>query len=104
MKENVQQPDTVHSNDYWRQMYDELEEQVYHMMEMTLELIEKESNSSNPKRLSITTFNSLHAPSDFQKEFRRLQLFEHRIHVTFLGRITLRYIALKRILKKLLHR
>lgn len=103
MNNNVQDENTVHSGDYWKKMYDELETQMYSMMEMTLDLLEKESNNSNGS-YSLNNFNALHAPSDYQKEFRRLQLFEHRIKVTYIGRVTLQYISFKRKLKKLLKR
>lgn len=90
---------------YWKQMYDELEDQMHNMMEMTLELIDKELKkqetnilkSKNPRYEA-----KIDIPKNFEKEYRRLKLFEHRINVTFLGKITLKYIALKSKLRKLI--
>lgn len=90
----------INDAQYWRKMYDELETQMYQMMEMTVDLIEKESgktgNFSKQKMITLATSDEI------ERELRRLQLFEHRIKVTFLGRITLGYIALKRRIRKII--
>ncbi|WP_047982595.1 hypothetical protein [Ornithinibacillus contaminans] len=80
---------------YWKKMYDELEAQMYNMMEMTVELIDSEVNKW-PSKNAEPNFNNFNVPHNSRKEFRRLQLFEHRIKVTWLGKLTLAYIALKR--------
>jgi hypothetical protein len=86
--------------DYWRKMYDELETQMYNMMEMTLELVEKESGRKG-NGLHIRNFSPA-TSKELEKELRRLQLFEHRIKVTFLGKITLKYIELKKKLRRII--
>lgn len=87
---------------YWRTMYEELELQMYNMMEMTLELIDKEAGKGSFTHKKMET--NLDIPKNFQQEFRRLKLFEHRIKVTWLGKLTLKYIALKKKIKSLIKR
>lgn len=99
-KEEVKQYE-INDADYWRRMYDELERQMYQMMEMTLDLIDKETGRKDHNQFIRNKFTH-EIPYDLEKELRRLQLFEHRIKVTFLGRLTLKYIALKRRLRKLI--
>lgn len=87
---------------YWRLMYEELEMQMKNMMEMTLELIDKElANKGHSKKEKVHPVYS-HAPKDLQKELRRLQLFEHRIRVTWIGKLALAYIGLKKRVKTLI--
>ena len=82
--------------------YEELEMQMKNMMEMTLELIDKElANKGHSKREKVHPVYS-HAPKDLQKELRRLQLFEHRIRVTWIGKLALAYIGLKKRVKTLI--
>lgn len=73
-------------NEYWLQMYEELEEQMKQMMKMTLELIENQGEELQK----------------LKKENRDYKLFEHRIKVTLLGKIALKYIHLKMKLKNFL--
>lgn len=100
-KENDIKHYEINDAEYWRKMYDELELQMYQMMEMTLELIDKESRKYSDIKYNSERFIPK-STNDIEKELRRLQLFEHRIKVTLLGKITLKYIALKRRLRKII--
>lgn len=87
-------------NQYWRQMYLELEEQMKNMMHMTLELVENYQGDGKGKKYE----EIINENKKLKKEVHRLHLLEHRFKVTILGRITLKYIALKRKIKLLIMR
>lgn len=99
-------------NEYWKTMYEELELQMKDMMAMTLELIEsngmekqktieKVTNENN--RLREELEKSKMAQKDnikLNKEIRRLKLLEHKFNVTYAGKFTLKYLALKSSIKE----
>jgi hypothetical protein len=82
-------------NAYWKKMYDELEVQMKDMMHMTLDLIENNKNSEGHA-------HETEEIKRLKKEIHRLKLVEHKFKVTFLGRITLKYIAIKSFMKKII--
>lgn len=90
----------------WKMLYEELEEQMHNMMVMTLELIDDELDKQEAylldRKFVKNNALNLSVPNNIEKEYRRLKLFEHRINVTFLGKITLKYIAFKRKLRILI--
>ncbi|WP_058308667.1 hypothetical protein [Gracilibacillus massiliensis] len=79
--------------DYWRKMYDELEEQMFKMMEMTADLLDKESP------MDERTYKRI---KELEIQIREQKLFEHRVKVTWVGKVTLKYISIKRKLKSLI--
>ena len=99
-------------NEYWKTMYEELELQMKDMMSMTLELIESngmekqkiiEKVTKENKRLREEVEKSKMAQkenSKLNKEIRRLRLLEHKFNVTYAGKFTLKYLALKSSIKE----
>ncbi|AOH53479.1 hypothetical protein ABE28_003875 [Peribacillus muralis] len=99
-------------NEYWQTMYEELELQMKAMMSMTLELIE--SNDAEKQKIieNITKENNMLREAykkskvaekeniKLNKEIRRLKLLEHKFNVTYAGKFTLKYLALKSSIKK----
>lgn len=79
--------------EYWKTMYEELEEQMYNMMQMTVDLLEKESPMDERTARRV---------KELEIELRKYKLFEHRVKVTWIGKITLKYISFKRKIKSLL--
>lgn len=89
-KDNYQ---SVQDAEYWKLMYDELEEQMYKMMEMTVDLLEKEAP------MDERTYNRI---KELEMDLRKYKLFEHRIKVTWLGKLALKYINFKKKLRSIL--
>jgi hypothetical protein len=127
------------NNKYWLLRYEELEEQMKQMMEMTLGLIDKEvqiKEKEMQKKIKLLEernkemqlkFKNLEKQNNKLKrqfkgqenvlineikqlkkqnnkldyEKRKLDLFKHRISVTYIGKITLLYISFKRKLSYL---
>ncbi|MGG3556220.1 hypothetical protein ABES23_05900 [Peribacillus frigoritolerans] len=99
-------------NEYWKTMYEELELQMKDMMSMTLELIEsndmeKQKNiekvTKENNRLREEVEKSKMAQMEnikLNKEIRRLKLLEHKFNVTYAGKFTLKYLALKSSIKE----
>ena len=99
-------------NEYWKTMYEELELQMKDMMSMTLELIESngmekqktiENVTKENNRLREEVEKSKMAQKEnikLNKEIRRLKLLEHKFNVTFAGKFTLKYLALKSSIKE----
>ncbi|MFJ7755632.1 hypothetical protein ACQKGI_19700 [Peribacillus muralis] len=99
-------------SEYWQTMYEELELQMKAMMSMTLELIE--SNDAEKQKIieNITKENNMLREAykkskvaekeniKLNKEIRRLKLLEHKFNVTYAGKFTLKYLALKSSIKK----
>ncbi|MDF2000936.1 hypothetical protein [Peribacillus frigoritolerans] len=98
-------------NEYWKTMYEELELQMKDMMSMTLELIESngmekqktiEKVTKENNRLREELEKSKMAQMEnikLNKEIRRLKLLEHKFNVTYAGKFTLKYLALKSSIK-----
>jgi hypothetical protein len=99
-------------NEYWKTMYEELELQMKDMMSMTLELIESNNTEKQNIIENVTKENNmLRAELEkskvakkenikLNKEIRRLKLLEHKINVTYAGKFTLKYLALKSSIKE----
>ncbi|MDM5282724.1 hypothetical protein ABEI56_11505 [Peribacillus castrilensis] len=99
-------------NEYWKTMYEELELQMKEMMSMTLELIESngmekqktiEKVTKENNRLREEVEKSKMAQIEnikLNKEIRRLKLLEHKFNVTYAGKFTLKYLALKSSIKE----
>ncbi|MED4631598.1 hypothetical protein P9443_01550 [Peribacillus frigoritolerans] len=99
-------------NEYWKTMYKELELQMKDMMSMTLELIESngmekqktiEKVTKENNRLREELEKSKMAQMEnikLNKEIRRLKLLEHKFNVTYAGKFTLKYLALKSSIKE----
>ncbi|MEV5040237.1 hypothetical protein MRBLBA21_005220 [Peribacillus frigoritolerans] len=99
-------------NEYWKTMYEELELQMKDMMSMTLELIESngmekqktiEKVTKENNRLREELEKSKMAQMEnikLNKEIRRLKLLEHKFNVTYAGKFTLKYLALKSSIKE----
>ncbi|MBT2603992.1 hypothetical protein J7E55_13365 [Bacillus sp. ISL-53] len=99
-------------NEYWKTMYEELELQMKNMMSMTLELIESndmekqktiEKVTKENNRLREEVEKSKMAQMEnikLNKEIRRLKLLEHKFNVTYAGKFTLKYLALKSSIKE----
>ncbi|MEK4534499.1 hypothetical protein NST21_03920 [Peribacillus sp. FSL K6-1552] len=99
-------------NEYWKTMYEELELQMKDMMSMTLELIENNSTEKQNIIENVTKENnrlreelekSKLAQQEnikLNKEIRRLKLLEHKFKVTYIGKFTLKYLALKSSMKE----
>ncbi|MBT2719449.1 hypothetical protein ABES21_05030 [Peribacillus frigoritolerans] len=99
-------------NEYWKTMYEELELQMKDMMSMTLELIESndmekqktiEKVTKENNRLREEVEKSKMAQMEnikLNKEIRRLKLLEHKFNVTYAGKFTLKYLALKSSIKE----
>lgn len=99
-------------NEYWKTMYKELELQMKDMMSMTLELIESngmekqktiENVTKENNRLREEVEKSKMAQIEnikLNKEIRRLKLLEHKFNVTYAGKFTLKYLALKSSIKE----
>ncbi|PRS40568.1 hypothetical protein C6W19_07860 [Bacillus sp. RJGP41] len=99
-------------NEYWKTMYEELELQMKEMMSMTLELIESngmekqktiENVTKENNRLREEVEKSKMAQIEnikLNKEIRRLKLLEHKFNVTYAGKFTLKYLALKSSIKE----
>jgi PDZ domain-containing secreted protein len=99
-------------NEYWKTMYEELELQMKDMMSMTLELIESndmekqktiEKVTKENNRLREEVEKSKMAQMQkikLNKEIRRLKLLEHKFNVTYAGKFTLKYLALKSSIKE----
>ncbi|UYY99772.1 hypothetical protein OJ967_04350 [Peribacillus frigoritolerans] len=99
-------------NEYWKTMYEELELQMKDMMSMTLELIESngmekqktiEKVTKENNRLREELEKSKMAQMEnikLNKEVRRLKLLEHKFNVTYAGKFTLKYLALKSSIKE----
>jgi hypothetical protein len=93
-------------------MYEELELQMKDMMSMTLELIESngmekqktiEKVTKENNRLREEVEKSKVAQIEnikLNKEIRRLKLLEHKFNVTYAGKFTLKYLALKSSIKE----
>jgi len=76
-------------NQYWLNRYSELENQLYSMCKMYLEI---HTNAEKQYEIEIT---------NIKKELKSLQNFKHSIDVTFMGRIAKSYIQFKKHLKNL---
>ncbi|CAH0197848.1 hypothetical protein SRABI96_01838 [Peribacillus sp. Bi96] len=99
-------------NEYWKTMYEELELQMKDMMSMTLELIESngtekqniiENLTKENARLREELEKSKFAQKEniqLNKEIRRLKSLEHKFNVTYIGKFTLKYLALKSSMKE----
>jgi len=99
-------------NEYWKTMYEELELQMKDMMSMTLELIESNGMEKQKTIEKVTKENdrlreelekSKMAQMEnikLNKEIRRLKLLEHKFNVTYAGKFTLKYLALKSSIKE----
>ncbi|MCD1162955.1 hypothetical protein [Peribacillus frigoritolerans] len=99
-------------NEYWKTMYEELELQMKDMMSMTLELVESngmekqktiEKITKENNRLREEVEKSKMAQMEnikLNKEIRRLKLLEHKFNVTYAGKFTLKYLALKSSIKE----
>ncbi|MGE7648620.1 hypothetical protein ACQKM1_12655 [Peribacillus frigoritolerans] len=99
-------------NEYWKTMYEELELQMKDMMSMTLELIESngmekqktiEKVTKENNRLREELEKSKMAQMEnikLNKEIRRLKLLEHKFNVTYAGKFTLKYLAIKSSIKE----
>ncbi|MFE4706756.1 hypothetical protein [Peribacillus simplex] len=99
-------------NEYWKTMYEELELQMKDMMSMTLELIEASGTEKQKIIENITKENNLLREEleksklaqkeniKLNKEIRRLKLLEHKFNVTYAGKFTLKYLALKSSIKE----
>ncbi|CAH0260631.1 hypothetical protein SRABI80_03209 [Peribacillus frigoritolerans] len=99
-------------NEYWKTMYEELELRMKDMMSMTLELIESngmekqktiEKVTKENNRLREELEKSKMAQMEnikLNKEIRRLKLLEHKFNVTYAGKFTLKYLALKSSIKE----
>ncbi|MBT2616483.1 MULTISPECIES: hypothetical protein [unclassified Bacillus (in: firmicutes)] len=99
-------------NEYWKTMYEELELQMKDMMSMTLELIEsngmekqktieKVTNENNRLREELEKSKMAQKENiQLNKEIRRLKLLEHKFNVTYAGKFTLKYLALKSSIKE----
>ncbi|PAL11473.1 hypothetical protein B8W99_16575 [Peribacillus simplex] len=99
-------------NEYWKTMYEELELQMKDMMSMTLELIEsngmekqktieKVTNENNRLREELEKSKMAQKENiKLNKEIRRLKLLEHKFNVTYAGKFTLKYLALKSSIKE----
>ncbi|MFS0597485.1 hypothetical protein AB1L16_12200 [Peribacillus frigoritolerans] len=99
-------------NEYWKTMYEELEVQMKDMMSMTLELIESNGMEKQKTIEKVTKENnwlreelekSKMAQMEnikLNKEIRRLKLLEHKFNVTYAGKFTLKYLALKSSIKE----
>ncbi|RRN70937.1 hypothetical protein EI200_13010 [Peribacillus simplex] len=99
-------------NEYWKTMYEELELQMKDMMSMTLELlesnntekqniIEKVTKENNMLRVEIEKSKVAQKENiKLNKEIRRLKLLEHKFNVTYAGKFTLKYLALKSSIKE----
>ncbi|MDM5219497.1 hypothetical protein QUF86_01430 [Peribacillus sp. NJ11] len=99
-------------NEYWKTMYEELELQMKDMMSMTLELIEGNSTEKQNIIEKVTKENNILREElekskgaqqeniKLNKEIRRLKLLEHKFNVTYVGKITLKYLALKSSIKE----
>lgn len=99
-------------NEYWKTMYKELELQMKDMMSMTLELIESNGMEKQKTIEKVTKENnelreelekSKMAQMEnikLNKEIRRLKLLEHKFNVTYAGKFTLKYLALKSSIKE----
>ncbi|MEB2490412.1 hypothetical protein SOP93_04360 [Peribacillus frigoritolerans] len=99
-------------NEYWKTMYEELELQMKDMMSMTLELIESngmekqktiEKVTKENNRLREEVEKSKMAQMEnikLNKEIQRLKLLEHKFNVTYAGKFTLKYLALKSSIKE----
>ncbi|WP_342604230.1 hypothetical protein [Peribacillus sp. FSL E2-0159] len=99
-------------NEYWKTMYEELELQMKDMMSMTLELIK--SNGTEKQKIieNVTKENNMLREElekskmaqkeniKLNKEIRRLKLLEHKFNVTYAGKFTLKYLALKSSIKE----
>lgn len=81
---------------YWKKMYEELEEQMKSMMKMSLELMDKYKDSGyEDKYLKLKKENE-----HLKKQIHSLKLLEHKFNVTYLGKITLKYLNLKKKIKE----
>ncbi|MDP9742787.1 UNVERIFIED_ORG: PDZ domain-containing secreted protein [Bacillus sp. B2I3] len=99
-------------NEYWKTMYEELELQMKDMMSMTLELIEcngmekqktieKVTKENNRLREELEKSKMAQMENiKLNKEIRRLKLLEHKFNVTYAGKFTLKYLALKSSIKE----
>ncbi|MFJ7992909.1 hypothetical protein ACIQY5_11980 [Peribacillus frigoritolerans] len=99
-------------NEYWKTMYEELELQMKDMMSMTLELIES-NGMEKQKTIEKVTKENNRLREELEKskmaqmeniklnnEIRRLKLLEHKFNVTYAGKFTLKYLALKSSIKE----
>ncbi|PWU67135.1 MULTISPECIES: hypothetical protein [Gracilibacillus] len=84
---------SVQDAEYWRLMYDELEDQMYKMMKLTVDLLEKEAP------MDERTYKRI---KELELDLRKYKLFEHRVKVTWLGKLTLKYINFKKKLKSII--
>lgn len=99
-------------NEYWKTMYEELELQMKDMMSMTLELIESNGMEKQKTIEKVTKENNRLREEveknkmaqmeniKLNKEIRRLKLLEHKFNVTYAGKFTLKYLALKSSIKE----
>lgn len=88
----------VRDGEYWRVMYEELEVQMKEMMHMSLDMVEKyQANGWEEKYTELKKQNEV-----LLVENKNLKMLEHRVNVTFMGKLTLKYIQLKSQLKKVL--
>lgn len=85
------------SGEYWRMMYEELEQQMKQMMLMTSDLIDNEF-----KKNETELINNRRKIKVLEKQVKNLKRLEHSIKVTFIGKIALKYIALKRKIRKVI--
>ncbi|PLR67949.1 hypothetical protein [Bacillus sp. UMB0893] len=91
--------DVYQDSTYWKTMYEELEEQMKQMMIMSLDLSE---SGSGPISDDLGQLQKNFKKQE--KELKRYKQFEHRIKVTWIGKIALLYIAFKKTLKNTLKR
>lgn len=89
--------DPFKSNSYWKTMYEDLEDQMKQMMSMTLSLIESETESKDNEIETLK--NKLKKQ---EKDLRKYKQFEHRVKVTWIGKIALLYIRIKSKIKRML--
>ncbi|TYS69844.1 hypothetical protein FZC76_06345 [Sutcliffiella horikoshii] len=85
----------MRDGEYWKCMYEELEVQMKEMMHMSLEMVEKYQTHGWEEK-----YSELQKKHDtLLNENRKLKLFEHRVKITFVGKLALKYIQLKAKLK-----
>jgi len=87
--------DPFESNSYWRIMYEDLEDQMKQMMAMTLTLVETETSTKENELIELK--NKLKRQ---EKELKKYKQFQHSIKVTWIGKIALFYIRVKRRIKR----
>ncbi|MFD0050017.1 hypothetical protein ACFVHQ_11870 [Actinomycetes bacterium NPDC127524] len=111
-------------NLYWNKRYIELELQMKEMMKMALDTMERkeeeyEIEAAQKKKENGRLMQQLdkykkiekerkilkQENQSLSKELRKLKLLEHKFKVTFFGKITFKYLALKSVIKdKVMHR